>query len=104
MDVNTVKTLTEYVHQALIETNDSLSPQELYSRFVNECNQLGIDEKEFYSTILKPAYKSINWDLVRKDNTETVRPIAMFCPECGTINEDRGNYCAECGDPLDLTT
>jgi hypothetical protein len=104
MDINTVKTLTEYVRQALIETNDSLSPQQLYSRFVNECNQLGIEEHEFYSTILKPAYKSINWDLVSQGNHETVRQVVMFCPECGTMNEDKGNYCAECGQSLDLLT
>lgn len=99
-----VQILTDQVRQALIDTNDSLSPQELYSRFVNECNQLGIDEKEFYSNILKPAYKSINWDLVGQGNNETVRQVAMFCPECGTMNEDKGNYCAECGHLLDLTT
>jgi rRNA maturation endonuclease Nob1 len=99
-----IQNLTAQVRQALISANDSLSPQELYSRFVNECNQLGIEEKQFYSNILKPAYKSINWDLVGNGSTETVRQVLMFCPECGTMNEEKGNYCAECGHPLDLST
>jgi rRNA maturation endonuclease Nob1 len=96
--------LTTQVRRVLIESNDRLSPQELYSRFINECTQLNIEEKDFYSNILKPAYKSINWDLINKGNNEAVRQVIMFCPECGTMNEEKGNYCAECGHQLDLLT
>lgn len=97
-----LQVLISQVHQVLIETNDSQSPQQLYSRFVNECNELNITEKDFYKQILKPAYKSINWDLVKPKNNETARQIIMFCPDCGTMNEEKGNYCAECGNKLDL--
>ena len=90
------------VCQVLIDTNDTLSPYQLYSRFFNESNVLKLEEKDFYIKILKPAYKSINWDLVKPKNRESTRQVVMFCSECGNMNEEMGNYCAECGHSLDL--
>lgn len=69
---------TDQVRQVLVETNDSLSRHDLYSRFVNECGQLQLSEDDFYKTVLKPAHKSIDWEAVEaahKQHQETQKKM-----------------------------
>lgn len=66
----TIEELINQVGMVLIETNDSLSPHQIYSRFVNECNELNLGEADFYKIILKPAHKSINWETVEEANKQ----------------------------------
>lgn len=65
--MSTIQDITIQVRQVLIETNDGLSRHELYSRFVNECNQLQLSEEDFYKTVLKAAHKSIDWTTVEEE-------------------------------------
>jgi hypothetical protein len=65
--MSTIQDITAQVRQVLIETNDGLSRHELYSRFVNECNQLQLSEDDFYKTVLKAAHKSIDWATVEEE-------------------------------------
>ena len=64
----TIDDLINQVKQVLIETNDRLSPNQLYSRFVNECDELELSEDDFYKSVVKPAHKSINWEVVEEAN------------------------------------
>jgi hypothetical protein len=56
----TTQDLIDQVRQAFIDTGGLLPREDMYSRFVNESNALGIEEQVFYTQVLKPATKGLN--------------------------------------------
>lgn len=60
----TVDILIKQVRSLIIEFDDELSKQEIYNHFYNEAGDLNLSEEEFYSQVLKPASKNIDWEQV----------------------------------------
>ena len=65
-----ITTLTEQIRLLLIETNDTLSPHEIFNKYINECQELQLSETEFYKSPLKNAHKSIDWVAVENANKQ----------------------------------
>lgn len=57
-----IDSLIEQVRAVLIETEDAIAKHEIYNRFINECRAYSLSEDDFYKNVLKPAYKSIDWN------------------------------------------
>jgi hypothetical protein len=76
--------LIEQVRQFLVQSGENKSSQEIYSRFINECKNLQLSEEDFYKTVLKPAYKSIDWAAVHaaeKQKIETQKKLDIELKE-----------------------
>lgn len=75
MDIR--ETLIAQVREVLIRENDQVGKQDLYLLFVNECQEAQLSEEDFYKLILKPAYKSIDWEAIDKAWAEGARLEAL---------------------------
>ncbi len=63
-----IKVLIEQVREVLIQTNGKINKEDLYDRFVNECNDLGLNEVDFYKKVLSPAYKDAKNKIESENN------------------------------------
>ncbi len=62
-----ITTFIDQVREVMILTEDKIKKEELYVRFLNECQLLGVSEEDFYKKVLKPAHKSVDWDYIESE-------------------------------------
>lgn len=59
--------LIALVRNYLTEVGAELPREEVYTRFFQESRSAGITEEEFYKYVLKPAYKSVDWEALEQE-------------------------------------
>ena len=66
---------------------------------INGCEMT--DDWKEQLEICKLAKSALEKQIPKKVHRYDVNPSEKFCPNCGLSIENKGGYCAECGQALD---